>query len=363
MFVAGRASSHGKYFASYVDARWFGPWGTEKVFWLRSRVWIKRHVWKWSRWCESKDFCYFNGHAWPRGSPWNGGVQLIHTLLRLHSLLPARQRRFSILFVARMLPQGNFFFKYSFTLLCRACREPGLGDETKLIFDGYRTYLSTASRGRRRRVGYRGQLYEYYRECTRPPPKIRDNDFVGDAIAFAIHRKSPFMGHKRLPLMSRWPGFDWYRMNPPDVMHGLSFIWKLPIYYIYKPNYSLTVCSVLLFSDSKIVCEMLLKIMIGPGLRVVEDLQGGWRWSKDSKHRRESQELGIFRDIWPDRDGPLPWRLTRDQLRILNKRMQRIVWPHYMDRMYYDGCSFWLKPGRLWKSRRKVIIIFILVNY
>ena len=134
------------------------------------------------------------------------------------------------------------------------------------------------------------------------------------------------------------------------------------IYTIYNPNHSLTTCSVLLCSDSKIVCEMLLKIMIGPGLRVVADLQGGWRWNKDSKHRRESQELGIFRDIWPDRNGPLPWRLTREQLRILNKRMQRIVWPHYMDRMYYDGCSFWLKPGRVWKSRRKVIITLILVD-
>ena len=120
-----------------------------------------------------------------------------------------------------MLPRGNFFFNIHARL---SCREPGLGDETKLIFDGYRTHLPTASRGRRRRVGYRGRLYEYYRQCTRSSPKIRDNDFVGDAIAFAMHRKAPFMGHKRLPLMSRWPGFDWYRMNPPDVMHGLSFI-------------------------------------------------------------------------------------------------------------------------------------------
>lgn len=105
---------------------------------------------------------------------------------------------------------------------------------------------------------------------------------------------------------------------------------------------------------------MLLKSMIGKGLGVAEDLQGGYTWSKDPKHRREAELLGIFRDIWPDRNGPLPWRLTKEQLRILDKRMQRIVWPHYMDRLHYDGCSFWVKPGRLWKSRRKVIIMLVL---
>ena len=59
---------------------------------------------------------------------------------------------------------------------------------------------------------------------------------------------------------------------------------------------------------------MLLKCLIGKGLGVAEDLQGGYKWSKDARHRREAQVLGVFRDIWPDRNGPLPWRLTKEQL-------------------------------------------------
>ena len=99
---------------------------------------------------------------------------------------------------------------------------------------------------------------------------------------------------------------------------------------------------------------MLLKCLVGKGLGGIEDLQGGYKWSKDPKHRREAQVLGVFRNIWPDRNGPLPWRLTKQQLKVLEKRMQRIVWPHYMDPLFYEGCSFWVKPGRIWKASRKV---------
>ena len=246
---------------------------------------------------------------------------------------------------------------YTPCCVCTHCFRPGVGSATKLIFDGYRTYLGMNSRGRRRRVGFRGHLYEYYRECTRQPPKIRDNKSVRDAIAFARHRKSPYMGHKDLPLISRVPGFDWYRMSPPDWMHG-AYLCTIYSNSLAVSN-PISPCT---HADSKIFCEMLIKCMIGKGLGVVDDMMGGYSWSKDATHRREAQALGVFRDIWPDRNGPLPWRLTPDQLRLLDKRMQRVVWPHYMDPLYYDGCSFWVKPGRLWKARRKVNILSFVIS-
>ena len=46
--------------------------------------------------------------------------------------------------------------------------------------------------------------------------------------------KLPCGGHKSPPLIARWPGFDWYRMSPPELMH-----------------------------DSKIFLEMLLKVWVG----------------------------------------------------------------------------------------------------
>jgi hypothetical protein len=69
--------------------------------------------------------------------------------------------------------------------------------------------------------------------------------------------------------------------------------------------------------------------------------------------------LGVFRDIWPDRRGPLPWRLSQENIKELDRRASRTVWSHYFDPLYYDGCSFWLKPGKLWKTKRKVWVMHI----
>ena len=60
------------------------------------------------------------------------------------------------------------------------------------------------------------------RRCaeTRPNPKRRDEDFVRTAVALAT-RAQPFAGHKTPPLLCRWPDWAWYRMNVPDLMHGM----------------------------------------------------------------------------------------------------------------------------------------------
>ena len=104
--------------------------------------------------------------------------------------------------------------------------------------------------------------------------------------------------------------------------------------------------------DLKLLCEMLLKVMIGKG---IDPGDGGYKsWSNDSAHRVDCQRRGVFRGVWPDRNGPLPWRLTKEEVKLLDERMGRVMWPRYMDRMHYAGCSFWRKPGRLWKTKRKV---------
>ena len=75
--------------------------------------------------------------------------------------------------------------------------------------------------------------------------------------------------------------------------------------------------------DIKLFLEMLLKVMIGKG---IDPGDGGWKsWSKDDKHRAGSQKRGIFRDIWPDRNGPLPWRLTPEEIAMLDERMGRVT--------------------------------------
>lgn len=90
-------------------------------------------------------------------------------------------------------------------------------------------------------------------------------------------------------------------------------------------------------------------------------------WGKKNEvHRRHAQKLNIFSEIWNDDgdEGPpsqIPWQLTRDQIDLLELRMSRIMWPHYIERLYYRGASPWKKPGRAWKARRKYRLLWFLL--
>ena len=125
---------------------------------------------------------------------------------------------------------------------------------------------------------------------------------------------------------------------------------------MYTPNPHSNPC----LADLKLLCEMLLKIIIGKGIDAGD---GGWKgWNRDMEHRVDSAKRGIFRDIWPDRMGPLPWRLTKEELNELDERMKRCSWPHYVDRLEYDNASFWLKPSRLWKTTRKIVLFLYVLS-
>ena len=78
---------------------------------------------------------------------------------------------------------------------------------------------------------------------------------------------------------------------------------------------------------------MFVKCLIGKG----PSDTSYYSWSKDAKHRKQAKDLGVFEEIWPGNDGPLPWRLTKDQRDFLDDRMSRVVWPHYVERLFYKG--------------------------
>ena len=84
-------------------------------------------------------------------------------------------------------------------------------------------------------------------------------------------------------------------------------------------------------------------------------------WSKDVKHRRQAKVRGIFRRVWPENGGPLPWRLTREEILLLELRMSHVLWPHYMERLYYRGASCWTRPNRMWKARRKFRLLWYIL--
>ena len=108
--------------------------------------------------------------------------------------------------------------------------------------------------------------------------------------------------------------------------------------------------------DIKNLCDTIVRLLVGKTTNYKS-----WSASKDAKHRRQSEKIGVFQSIWEINGGKLPWRLTRDERKELDQRMSRVWWPHYMERLYYRGCSFWEKPSRMWKSRRKYrLLLYIL---
>jgi len=57
----------------------------------------------------------------------------------------------------------------------------------------------------------------------------------------------------------------------------------------------------------------------------------------------------------------LPWRLTKAQRKLLDDRTLNTAWPHYIEPLPYRGASFWEKPSRMWKCRRKYrLFLFFL---
>lgn len=189
--------------------------------------------------------------------------------------------------------------------VCLHSWSPGapLGQK-KCIHDGYRRFLAPGARGRSSQFRHNGHRYEYGSVEHRSPPDYRDNRMVCRAVRFASRINAPFLGHKMAPLPKSWPAFCFSRYLAGELMH-----------------------------DSKIFTEMIMKCLVGKGPSDTSYAN----WNKDTLHRRQAQVRGIFENIWSGNDGPLPWRLTTAQRRLLDERMKNIVWPHYMERLCYDG--------------------------
>lgn len=200
--------------------------------------------------------------------------------------------------------------------------------QRKCIYDGYRRFLPLNSRARRRTFRHGGNIYEYGSRETRDLPRYRDNEFVQDALRMVGITGAPFLGHKFPPHPARWPGFTWWRYNVGEMMH-----------------------------DSKVFTEMVVKTLVGKG-----PAESGYQtYNKDAAHRRQAKTLGIMEDTWPENGGPLPFRLTKPQRDLLHKRMASVVWPHYMERLFYKGHSCWTKKNRMWKARRKFRLMFFML--
>ena len=159
---------------------------------------------------------------------------------------------------------------------------------SQCTFGGYRSLVPAGSRGRQAIIHAGGHTYEYSGVESRPKAAFRDIASVRRCLAVVEAVGMPTGGHKEVPNIAGLPGFDWYRFNPGEWMH-----------------------------DSVLFLKMSLKTMVGK-------LSGNAfysGWCYDAKHRREAEIMGIMRAIWPRNNGPLPWRLTPDQRKMLDARM------------------------------------------
>ena len=108
--------------------------------------------------------------------------------------------------------------------------------------------------------------------------------------------------------------------------------------------------------DIKCVCVMFLKVLVGQG---AHGMYATWNSDKkDKKHRDYCRVHNIFPDVH-DAENPLPWRLTRAQLDVVDARVKSMWWPHYMDVLHKKGYSFWKKSYTMWKTRHKLMILMV----
>ena len=198
---------------------------------------------------------------------------------------------------------------------CLHVWQPGL---TRPIAGGYRRFLPIGHPWRQKSWWFKGHKYEFRDIERRPPPYRRTDALVARMVARARPGR-PCCGHKAEPFLSEWEGADWER-SMCDPMH-----------------------------DIKCFLEGTVKCLVG---KASDGVYKSWG-AKDSRHRRTCQAFGMFKDFADGTSTLPPWRLTKDQVKVMDERVRRMWWPHYTDLLTRDGQSFWIKPDRMWKAKHK----------
>ena len=201
----------------------------------------------------------------------------------------------------------------------------GAGLLTQCDFGGFRRFLPPGHPWRQRTFRVHGCAYMFADIERRREPTARTTQNTFECVAIATQSR-PFRGHKSEPFLSRWRCFSW-DMNVPDVMH-----------------------------DIKNVCEMILKILVGPGSHGMYAIWATQR--RDMYHRLYCRVHNIFPEVH-DANNPLPWRLSPAAVNELDRRVRSMWWPHYCDVLCRDGYSFWKKTCVCWKSRNKAMIFLV----
>lgn len=205
---------------------------------------------------------------------------------------------------------------------CEHLFEPGLGGP---VFGGFRRFLGRHHPCRQRTFEKDGCTYCFAQVENDLQARERTTQTAFECTSMATASR-PFRGHKGRPYMSNWLCFDWMRQMC-DMMH-----------------------------DEKTITIMLLKVMVGQGRN---GFYNSWNSkNSDQKHRLYCRLHDIFPEVH-DADSPFPWRLTREEVTVLDNRVKDMWWPHYLDIPCGSGGSFWTNPSCAWKCKHKALILMV----
>ena len=91
----------------------------------------------------------------------------------------------------------------------------------------------------------------------------------------------------------------------------------------------------------------------------VHDRYKSWG-ARDEQHRADCQAYNIFHNFANHGRRP-PWRLSKEALNTMDRRVRAMWWPHYTDRLTHDTASFWKKSDRMWKAKHKLFALLVIL--
>ena len=288
------------------------PWLRYKMKWMIVHALIPAHL----KGKSAKKYYDWLGHH--EITPlYNDGVLGVRVIVYGNTLdTPGRREILNMQSVTAFYPCPH----------CLHTWQPGLRSQ---VYCGYRRFLPPDSPWRNRRFTFMGMTYEFKDVETRPPPLLRNDKNVKVMVSRARPTR-PFLGHKGSSFLSEWEGVDWDG-NFCDCMH-----------------------------DYKLLCEMSLKGLVGA--HSSHGMYKAWATKrKDNSHRQDCRAYNIFAEYYSDDDSPPPWRLSKEEVGMCDRRVQSIWWPHNMDPPCFGGHSFWTHSDRIWKCKHKRYVFLTLI--
>lgn len=97
------------------------------------------------------------------------------------------------------------------------------------------------------------------------------------------------------------------------------------------------------------VFVMLRKLLLGTG-----DVH-------DRMNRAECELLNVFPDTWLGSDGVLHWRLSDEDVKLVDARVRTLVYPHSCVRVGTLHRSFWTDSQCAWKMKERMFALLVVM--